>query len=134
MSKGTILYVEPNLGRRELFGFQMRYEGYDIHVVSTGEEAITVLEEFLPDGIILPDRLLNSDFTGFNLARKIQSNEETRNIPILFFLQSNEISDRLIALELGVDYCDVGMPLIPQELSLRIENLLRCTNKNNPSS
>jgi PleD family two-component response regulator len=87
-----------------------------------GEEAIQICQDKTPNLVLLDIGL--PDIDGYEVARRIQFNRRTHNIPIIFLTQRHESPDRMRGLELGaVDY--ITKPYDLQELHLRMRNALR---------
>ena len=79
------------------------------------------MSNILYDLIILDVMLPNE--SGISFAKK---NREKINIPILMLSAMNEVEDRIKGLKTGVDEY-LCKPFEPEELLLRIENLIKRT-------
>ena len=67
--------------------------------------------------------------SGYELTKDIK---ETRNIPIILLTAKGEVENRIHGLELGADDY-LGKPFDPQELLLRIKNIIKSNIKQNIS-
>ena len=63
------------------FVASLQKEGYDVHHSHHAKEAMVIIDELLPDVIIL-DVLLPVT-TGFTLLHELQSYDDTRAIPVI---------------------------------------------------
>jgi two-component system phosphate regulon response regulator OmpR len=64
---------------------------------------------------------------GYDLTKEIK---QSKNIPILLLTAKGEVENRIHGLELGAeDY--LGKPFEPQELLLRIKNIIKTSAKQN---
>ena len=116
-----ILVVEDEPAIADNVTYALSTEGFDVVWCSTGEEAMTVLEN---DGISLivldiglPDR------NGFDLCKDIR---RTSGIPIIFLTARVDEVDRVVGLEIGGDDY-VLKPFSPRELAARVRAVLRRT-------
>jgi len=120
--KQTILIVEDELELSEMLSEYLVAQGYDVLAAAWGEDAVKICQEQTPNLVLLDIGL--PDINGYEVARRIQVNRRTRNIPVIFLTQRHERTNRMRGLELGaVDY--VTKPYDLQELHLRMRNALQ---------
>ena len=120
--KQAILIVEDEPELSEMLSEYLAAQGYETLVAAWGEEAVKLCQTHTPHLILLDIGL--PDIDGYEVARRIQVHQRTRNVPIIFLTQRHERTDRLRSLELGaVDY--ITKPYDLQELHLRMRNALR---------
>ena len=81
MSK-KILILEDDEATAELMKFYLEEEGFQVAVSSKGKNFITMASEFQPDLITLD--VLLPDANGFSIFDKLQQDERTKNIPVIF--------------------------------------------------
>ena len=81
-----------------------------------------------PDLVIID--ILLPKFDGYEVCKNIR---ETSHIPILILTSVNNISNRVMGLDLGADDY-LLKPYSPKELQARIRSLLRRSNKRIPTS
>jgi len=81
-SKSTILIVEDDTDVADMLNAYFYIQGYEVVTVNWGEDAIKVCRSNRPDLIILDIRL--PDIDGFEVARRLRSNQRTEDIPIIF--------------------------------------------------
>ena len=94
---------------------------YRLSNAGSGFTALKILEKVKPDLILLDIMMPGMD--GYEVCRRIKSNPEWKDIPILFLSAKNEIEDVVKGLELGaVDY--IVKPFNIKELRSRIETHL----------
>jgi len=121
-SKSTILIVEDDTDVADMLNAYFYIQGYEVVTVNWGEDAIKVCRSNRPDLIILDIRL--PDIDGFEVARRLRSNQRTEDIPIIFLTEKRNRADRLQGLEIGADDY-ITKPFDVQELRLRVRNALR---------
>jgi len=93
--------------------------GYRTSSASTGKQALGMLKD-LPDLFVLD--LMLPDLDGFTLCRHIR--QLPVYIPILMLSARDELTDKVLGLELGADEY-VTKPFEPRELLSRIRAMLR---------
>lgn len=121
----NILIVEDEESLATLLQYNLEAESFQVNVVRRGDEAEVAISEEPPDLIIL-DWMLPG-LSGLEICRRVRSNRETRNIPILMLTAKDEEHDRIRGLNTGADDY-VVKPFSIQELMARVNAILRRTN------
>ncbi len=120
--KPHILVVEDEDSLATLLQYNLEKEGYDVAVGTDGEEALLLVDERLPDLIVL-DWMLPK-ISGIEVCRRLRQRPETRNIPIIMLTARGEETDRIRGLDTGADDY-VVKPFSMTELAARIRAVLR---------
>ena len=94
-------------------GFAGKREGFRVHSVDDGAEAIEALERGGFDLVVLDVMLPGLD--GFEICRRVRASS---TVPILFLSARSDEIDRVVGLELGADDYLVK-PFSPRELVAR---------------
>jgi CheY-like chemotaxis protein len=77
--------------------------GYDVLTAESGEQAMETIRQTKPDCILLDIVMPGMD--GYGLCARLQGQEETANIPVIFSSALGRESDKALAFALGaVDY------------------------------
>lgn len=114
---------EPMLVR--LLERKLSKSGYRVISAADGEAALALIEEKKPDLVVLDAMMPGID--GFAVVRRLKQDEATRSIPIIMLTGRRQEEDVVAALKLGVrDY--MSKPFLPEELVLRIRNILEGTS------
>ena len=117
-----ILIVEDNKKDIEFLQTTLEKAEYAIIHAPDGKTAFDLLEKNLPDIIILD--LLLPDMDGFDICKRLRSEDRFLSIPILFLTSSINLDNKLLGLQLGAsDFLDKSCD--ERELLLRIKNMLR---------
>jgi two-component system alkaline phosphatase synthesis response regulator PhoP len=117
-----ILVAEDERDIRELIAFTLRYAGFEVILVSNGQEAIEQASELKPDLILLDVRMPR--MTGYDACRELKENPATSEIPIVFLSakgQEVEIEEGLASGAL--EY--IVKPFAPDELANQVKGILK---------
>ena len=76
-------------------------EKFDVQTVENGLEVQDIAKKFSPDMILLD--LIIPGIDGFEVLRKLKSNESTRKIPVVILSNIDEIGDVKAGRTLGAD-------------------------------
>ncbi|MCL6629238.1 MAG: response regulator transcription factor, partial [Armatimonadetes bacterium] len=117
-----ILLVEDEASLAETISYNLREEGYKVHVVSDGLSALDSIRTEKFDLILLDIMLPGMD--GLDITRILRQDMLTAHIPIIMLTARVEETDRLIGLELGADDY-ITKPFSPRELVARVRAVLR---------
>ena len=120
--KPFVLIAEDEKAVAELLRYNLEREGYDTAVAPDGDEAMLLLEERLPD-LVLLDWMLPK-VPGIEVCRRIRSKTETANLPVIMLTARSEESDRIRGLDTGADDY-VTKPFSTTELMARGRAVLR---------
>jgi len=115
----SILVVEDDPGIRTLLGSTLRLVGYDVLGAATGQEALTGVQQFQPD-LLVVDVML-PDLDGYEVTRSLRAAGITT--PVLFLTARAQTADRVAGLSAGADDY-VTKPFKVEELLLRIRGIL----------
>lgn len=116
------LIVEDEAALVELIRYNLIKEGYEVSTATDGEEALLLIEERQPD-IVLLDWMLPK-LAGIEVARRLRSKAQTRNLPIIMLTARSEESDRIRGLDIGADDY-MTKPFSMSELTARIRAVMR---------
>lgn len=117
-----VLVVEDEDALSTLLHYNLEKEGYRVSLAADGEEALTQINEQLPDLIVL-DWMLPK-VSGIEVCRRLRGRAETRNVPIVMLTARGEETDRIRGLDTGADDYIVK-PFSMVELTARIRAVLR---------
>ena len=120
--KKRILLIEDEEDIASLIKLQADITGYKLHVEVDGVNGYRAIEREKPDLVIL-DIMLPGQ-SGFDVCRKMKSNVDLKNIPVIIISAKSEELDILLGLELGADDY-VIKPFSPKVLFSRIKAVLR---------
>jgi putative two-component system response regulator len=122
MNKPRILAVDDENRNLRLLEAILIPLGYEVALAKDGVEALKKVREKPPDVILLDVMMPRMD--GFEVARLLKEQEDTRIIPIVMVTALRETQDRIKALEVGVDDF-ISKPVEKTELRARVQSLLK---------
>jgi two-component system, OmpR family, alkaline phosphatase synthesis response regulator PhoP len=125
--KKRILLIEDEEDIAALIKLQAELSGYKLHVEVDGVNGYRAAEREKPDLVILDIMLPGQN--GFDVCRKMKSNPDLKNIPVIILSAKGEEIDVVLGLELGADDY-VAKPFSPKVLFSRIKAVLRRGKEN----
>jgi len=125
-----ILVVEDDPDLRELLGYDLTQEGFEIDATEFGAEALRICQRRPPDLVLLD--IMLPDYSGIEICQALRRGPDTKEIPIIFLTACGSEAERIRGLEAGGDDY-VSKPFSMRELVLRIRGLLKRQNSNTPA-
>ncbi|MCH2037305.1 MAG: response regulator [Rickettsiales bacterium] len=119
-----ILVVDDDRRLRELLSKFLREQGYYVSTAKNAALAQEGLALFYFDLLIVD--IMMPGKTGIEFTKALR--EDKFNVPVIMLTAMGEIDDRISGLESGADDY-LAKPFNPRELILRIESILRRTQK-----
>ena len=95
----TVLLVEDSDAIRDAFTILLEDAGYTVLGAGTGEDALRLAADRLPDLVLLDMGL--PDMTGLDVVRQIKAAEQTAGIAVVAVTGRDEPSDRKACLAAG---------------------------------
>ncbi|HEX6617146.1 MAG TPA: response regulator [Gemmatimonadales bacterium] len=117
-----ILVVDDEPDITALVAYHLARAGFRVSTANTGTDALRAAREERPDLVVLD--LMLPGASGYDVLAELRSREETRDVGVILLTARREEPDRIRGLTLGADDY-LTKPFSPQELTLRVQNLLR---------
>jgi CheY-like chemotaxis protein len=122
MSVRRILVVDDDKDIREVVQLSLeKVAGWQVVAVSSGREALLQAQSDSMDAILLD--VMMPDMDGPTTYQHLQSDEKTRDVPVIFLTAKIQAADRRRFEELGVS-CVIAKPFDPLKLAGRVADLL----------
>ena len=122
MAKKRILLVEDNPATVDVVQKELEFLGYDAITADTGDKAVAMAEEHLPDLIIMDISLPGMD--GLQATALIRKNPKTQSIPVLAATARALPGDREKCIQSGcTDY--IAKPFTHRELGAALKRILK---------
>ncbi len=126
--ENTILIVDDNTTNLGVLFDYLKDAGFRVLVAQTGEASLELMEDVIPDIILLD--VLMPGLNGFETCERIKQNERTKEIPVIFMTAVTETVDKVKGFELGaVDY--ITKPIQHEEVLARVNTHLTIKNLQN---
>ena len=117
----TILVVDDDPKIRSVLGRGLRFEGYDVQIAASGQEALQLARETTFDLVVLDLTMPRMD--GLEVCRRLRRGV---NVPILMLTARSAVADRIVGLDSGADDY-LTKPFDFEELLAHVRALLRRT-------
>ncbi len=126
-----ILIIDDDLDTLRLVGLMLQKQGYQIAAAGGGQQGLDLAFNDTPDLILLDVMMPQMD--GYEVARRLRSNENTAGVPILMFSAKSQLDDKVTGFESGADDY-LTKPTHPTELQAHVKALLARSNKGKTGS
>ena len=120
LKKVLIADDEPNIVTS--LDFLMTKSGYDVRIARDGEEALALVESFMPD-LVLLDAMMPRR-SGYEVCQKVRSRADWRHIRIVMLSAKGREAEVNKGLSLGAD-AYVTKPFSNRELIATVAGLLQ---------
>jgi len=117
----TILVVDDDPKIRSVLGRGLRFEGYDVQIAASGQEALQLARDTTFDLVVLDLTMPRMD--GLEVCRRLRRGV---NVPILMLTARSAVADRIVGLDSGADDY-LTKPFDFEELLAHVRALLRRT-------
>ncbi|MFN8523871.1 MAG: response regulator transcription factor [Chloroflexota bacterium] len=115
----SILVVDDDLSILRVMKRGLGFEGFQVDVATTGEDALASVRQREPDLIILDLMLPGID--GVEVCKRLRKGVD---IPILMLTARDQVRDKVAGLDAGADDY-LAKPFVFEELVARVRALLR---------
>jgi len=100
----------------------LQQQGYEVRLAANGKFALTSLDHFQPDLILLD--IMMPEMNGYLFCQSLKKNPQTSDIPVIFLSALQEGMDKAKAFQLGgADY--LTKPFQVEELLARVKHHLK---------
>ena len=117
-----ILIVDDEKDILEFLGYNLRKEGYEVIEAKTGDEALHLVKNNIPDLIILDVMMPGID--GIETCQSMREMPKLKDTLIIFLTARNEDFSQIAGLDAGADDY-VSKPIKPKVLLSRIKAIFR---------
>lgn len=117
-----ILVIDDDRNLRKIIQTNLELAGYTVTTAASGGEALSVLDTFQPDLVVLDVMMPMMD--GYEVARRIRRHPSNAHVPIIMLTAKAEVEDKLAGFDAGADDY-MTKPFGPQELLARVKAKIR---------
>src|SRR5215471_8600369 len=118
----SIVLVEDDEDIADSIRYNLEREGYRLRLAGSGEVALGLILDRLPNLIILDLNLPHMN--GFELCRRLRAEPATARVPILMLTARGDEADKVLGLNIGADDY-ITKPFSMRELVARVNAVLR---------
>ena len=122
MAAAQVLVVEDEDALAQTLKYNLEKEGYQVRLAGDGEEALVMVDEALPD-LILLDWMIPK-VPGIEVCRRLRTRSDARNTPIVMLTARGDEGDRIRGLDTGADDY-IAKPFSISELMARLRAVMR---------
>ena len=122
MNMSSILVIDDEIYNFDVIQVLLSNQAYQLHYVSSGQEALDTIGDYQPDVILLDVMMPKID--GIEVCRRLKSMTEWKHIPIIMVTALTAKKDIALCLESGADDF-ISKPVDRIELGARIKSMLR---------
>jgi PAS domain S-box-containing protein len=120
-----VMVVDDNPTSLNILTEILGFDGYRVRPSSSGLLALKSVTERMPDMILLDVRM--PDIDGYEVCRRLKSDERSRNIPVIFISALGETTEKVEGFRVGgVDY--ITKPFGVEEVLARVKTHLTLRN------
>jgi two-component system alkaline phosphatase synthesis response regulator PhoP len=124
--KPVILIVDDEEDILEFLEYNLKKEGFEVHLAGSGRKAIDIAQKESPDLILLD--VMMPELDGIETCKELRDIPKLKNTLIAFLTARNEDYSQIAGFDAGADDF-INKPIKPRVLISRIKALLR---RNNP--
>jgi DNA-binding response OmpR family regulator len=121
-SKRKVLIVDDEPNIVTALEFLLKRSGYDVRAASNGEEALAMVESYVPDVVLLD--VMMPVRSGYDVCQRMRERPEWRHIRIVMLSAKGREAEVSKGLSLGADLY-ITKPFSTQELIAAIDALFR---------
>ncbi len=121
-TKKKILLVEDDTALASVYRARLELEGFEIHEVNNGEDALSAAMSFKPD-LVLLDAMMPK-ISGFDVLDILRNTPEIANIRVIMLTALSQPKDKERAEQLGVDDYLVKSQVVIGDVVMRVKHHL----------
>ncbi len=117
-----ILVIEDEAKIARFVELELKHEGYDVRTAGDGIGGLQAAQAWQPDLLVLD--LMLPGMSGIEICRRLRAASATAELPILMLTAKDDVSDKVMGLDMGADDY-MTKPFAIEELLARIRTLLK---------
>ncbi len=119
--KKHILVVDDEIGALTLIGIMLERGGFEVQKARDAKTAISILEDYNPDLIILD--VMMPGMNGIDLCQALRQQDKTRKTPVLILSARGDAESIIRGIEAGAnDY--LPKPILHHDLVSKVRSML----------
>jgi DNA-binding response OmpR family regulator len=130
VAKPRILVVEDDPDLRRILKLQLESQNYEVREAENGAEGFQVIQEQVPDCVILD--LMMPVMDGFGFLKRVRSIMDTREVPIIILTASEDERNRVRGFQYQANSY-MSKPYDLEELTAEVDHLMAAAVANQPA-
>ena len=122
MKPTNILIVDDTAENIDLLKAVLESRDYAVKTASSGAEALKLIEESIPDLVVLD--VMMPEMSGYEVCQAIRQKPQTALLPVVMLTALDPASEKVKGIEAGADDF-LSKPINQAELLARVDSLLR---------
>lgn len=118
----SILVIDDEPDNFDVIDALLDSQGYHLSYASDGQQALTLLESFQPDVILLDVMMPN--MSGIEFCQRLKANAQWQHVPVIMVTALTQKEDLFRCLSAGADDF-ISKPVNGLELRARVRSMLR---------
>lgn len=119
----TIVYIEDEQEMIDLVRLILVRKGFDVIGVCGGIEGLKIIENKVPDLVLLD--LMLPDIDGWDVYHRMKADEKMRLIPVIVVTAKAQSIDRVLGLHIARVDDYIAKPFTPKELIKRVQKVMQ---------
>lgn len=120
--KSKIVLIEDDAFLAGMYVTKLELEGYEVKLASDGEKGLKMVEEELPDLVLLD--IVLPKVSGFEVLKQIKVSPRAKKIPVLLLTNLGQRDDVNKGLSLGATDYLIKAHFMPSEVVEKIKKLV----------
>jgi two-component system, OmpR family, response regulator VicR len=121
-TKKTVVYIEDDPEMIDLVTLIVSRRGYQVLGAHGGREGLDIVQNNLPDLILLD--LMMPDLDGWDVYHQLKAQELTQHIPVIIITAKSQEIDRVLCLHIAKVDDYISKPFRPAELLESMDKVL----------
>jgi DNA-binding response OmpR family regulator len=96
-----IMVIEDDSDVSSVLADMLKSYGYEAYIFASGENALAVIEEILPDVLIMD--LMMPQISGFEICKTLRSRSTMHNLPMIAITGYDSVDNRRKIFDAGID-------------------------------
>lgn len=118
-TKKKILLVEDDASLASVYKTRLEMEGFEVHHVNNGELALSAVQKFKPDLVVLD--VMMPKINGFDVLDILRNTPETAGIRVIMLTALSQLKDKERAASLGASDYLVKSQVVISDVVARIK-------------
>ena len=121
----TLFIAEDDPLMSRMYERAFKLGGHELSMAGDGEEALAALEKMDPKPNIILLDVMMPKMSGFDVLRKIKTDEKLKNIPVILLTNLAGQADAEKGLELGAVLYLVKSQYDPKQVVAKVEEIIK---------